>query len=166
MSARRCGRVRSPRSISRRSFRLAAAVELTESAEFAAVAKANACEARAPEVATALQGSGRNTYFVGHLEEGFYYREAIDFSSRVVILNGTPPVAENEFPRSVPIPATEKMVRHNGGHRCTHGCKGRNQPDHTFWSLRARDRRHDLDASRSLAELTASYEELQHHHFA
>ncbi|MGQ2906205.1 MAG: alanine racemase [Neoaquamicrobium sediminum] len=124
MSARRCGRVRSPRSISRRSFRLAAAVELTESAEFAAVAKANACEARAPEVATALQGSGRNTYFVGHLEEGFYYREAIDFSSRVVVLNGTPPVAENEFLRSVPIPATEKWSGITAGIAAPTAAKG------------------------------------------
>ncbi|WP_349365599.1 MAG: alanine racemase [Nitratireductor rhodophyticola] len=81
--------------------------KLAEPAECAAVMKADAYGLGAPEVAAALQAAGCKAFFVAHLEEGLDLREAIGFSSRVVVLNGTPPGAKNEFQRSVLIPVAD-----------------------------------------------------------
>ncbi len=78
--------------------------KLVKPAECAAVVKADAYGLGAPEVAAALQEAGCKTFFVAHLDEGLVLRKAIGFSSRVFVLNGTPPGAEAEFLRSVLIP--------------------------------------------------------------
>ena len=78
--------------------------DMATPAECAAVVKADAYGLGAAEIAAALQAAGCKTFFVAHLDEGLDLRKAVGFNSRVFVLNGTPPGAENEFLRSVLIP--------------------------------------------------------------
>jgi alanine racemase len=77
---------------------------MAEPVECAAVVKAGAYGLGAAEVAASLQAAGCRTFFVAHLEEGLDLRQALGFSSRIFVLNGTPPGTEHEFLRSVLIP--------------------------------------------------------------
>jgi alanine racemase len=101
--------------------------KLTGKAECAAVVKADAYGLGAAEVGFALQAAGCRTFFVAHLEEGLELRKAIGFSSRVFVLNGTPPGTEGEFLNSVLMPVVNTMGEIAGWRRLASE-KGRSMP--------------------------------------
>ncbi|MBP0438011.1 alanine racemase [Tianweitania sediminis] len=73
-------------------------------ARCAAVVKADGYGLGAVPVAAALQAVGCKEFFVAHLQEGIALREATGWSSRVFVLNGTPPGTEGLFVGSDLIP--------------------------------------------------------------
>lgn len=83
--------------------------KMAKPADCAAVVKADAYGLGAAEIGAALQAAGCRTFFVAHLEEGLELRKAIGFSSRIFVLNGTPPGTEGDFLTSVLTPVVNTV---------------------------------------------------------